>query len=229
MKRNEDRDASKPVRALAYLRVSTDEQARSGLGLDAQRRAISEEVERRGWAVEFVVDDGYSARDLNRPGWRKVEAALKRREADVLVVAKLDRLSRSVQDFAGILTESRRQKWGLVVLDVGMDFTTPQGKAWAQMVAVFAELERELIGQRTRDAMAEAKSRGVTFGRKRSEVWQPDLVARVLGEREAGASYKAIAAGLDRDGIAPPGADSKRWYPSTVRRLVLVELPAEVA
>jgi DNA invertase Pin-like site-specific DNA recombinase len=214
---------------LAYLRVSTEEQARSGLGLDAQRRVIEEEAERRGWEVQWIVDDGYSARDLNRPGWRKVEAALKRREASVLVVAKLDRLSRSVHDFAGILADARRQKWGLVVLDVGMDFTTPQGKAWAQMVAVFAELERELIGQRTRDAMAEAKARGVRFGRKRSEVWQPELVARVLAEREAGASYKAIADGLDRDGIAPPGEDSKRWYPSTVRRLVLVELPAEVA
>jgi len=226
--------ADAATNVVAYLRVSTDEQARSGLGLDAQRRVIAEEAERRGWEVRWIVDDGYSARDLNRPGWREVEAALKRREASVVVVAKLDRLSRSVHDFAGILSDARRQKWGLVVLDVGMDFTTPQGKAWAQMVAVFAELERELIGQRTRDAMAEAKARGVTFGRKRSEVWQPELVARVLAEREAGASYKAIAAGLDRDGIPRPkplgNRDApKRWYPSTVRRLVLVELPAEVA
>jgi DNA invertase Pin-like site-specific DNA recombinase len=214
---------------IGYLRVSTREQADSGLGLDAQRRAISDEAERRGWAVRWIVDDGYTARNLNRPGYREAMRALKRREASALVVARLDRLSRSLPDFGTTLDLAKRQRWALVTLDLGVDMTTPNGRLVANIIASVAEWESEMIGVRTRDAMAEAKARGASFGRKRSDVWEPELVARVLSEREAGASYKAIAAGLDRDGIAPPGEDSKRWYPSTVRRLVLVELPAEVA
>jgi DNA invertase Pin-like site-specific DNA recombinase len=214
---------------IGYLRVSTREQAQSGLGLDAQRRAITEEADRRGWEVRFISDDGYTARNLNRPGYREAMRALKRREASALVVAKLDRLSRSLPDFGATLNLAKRQRWALVALDVNVDMTTPAGRLVANIIASVAEWESATIGARTRDAMAEAKARGASFGRERSQVWQPELVARVLAEREAGASYKAIAEGLDRDGIAPPGEDSKRWYPSTVRRLVLVELPAEVA
>lgn len=216
---------------IGYLRVSTREQAESGLGLDAQRRAISEEAERRGWDVRFIADEGYTARNLNRPGYREAMRALKKREASALVVAKLDRLSRSLPDFGATLALAKQQKWALVALDVNVDMTTPAGRLVANIIASVAEWESATIGARTRDAMAEAKAKakGHTFGAKRSKVWQPDLVARVLAERSEGASYKAIAAGLDRDGITPPGENSKRWYASTVRRLVLVELPAEVA
>jgi DNA invertase Pin-like site-specific DNA recombinase len=221
--------ATERTRVIGYLRVSTREQADSGLGLDAQRRAITEEAERRGWEVRWVLDDGYTARNLNRPGYREAMRALKRREASALVVAKLDRLSRSAQDFGATLAVAQRQKWAVVTLDLGLDMTTPNGRLVAGIIAQVAQWESEMIGVRTRDAMAEAKSRGATFGRKRSEEWTPDLVARVLAERAEGATYKAIAAGLDADGIAPPSENSKRWYPSTVRRLVLVEMPAEVA
>jgi DNA invertase Pin-like site-specific DNA recombinase len=221
--------AAERTTVIGYLRVSTREQAESGLGLDAQRRAIIEEAERRGWEVRWITDDGYTARNLNRPGYREAMRALKRREASALVVAKLDRLSRSLPDFGATLALAKRQRWALVTLDLGVDMTTPNGRLVANIIASVAEWESDIIGVRTRDAMAEAKARGASFGRERSKVWEPELVARVLAEREAGASYKAIAAGLDRDGIAPPGEDSKRWYPSTVRRLVLVELPPEVA
>lgn len=214
---------------IGYLRVSTREQAESGLGLDAQRRAISDEAERRGWDVRWITDEGYTARNLNRPGYREAMRALKRREASALVVAKLDRLSRSLPDFGATLALAKQQRWALVALDVNVDMTTPAGRLVANIIASVAQWESETIAARTRDAMAEAKAQGQSFGRKRSDAWHPDLVARVLAERAEGASYKAIAASLDRDGIAPPGEDSKRWYPSTVRRLVLVELPAEVA
>lgn len=213
---------------IGYLRVSTREQADSGLGIASQRRTITEEAERRGWEVRWVTDDGYTARNLNRPGYREAMRALKRREASALVVAKLDRLSRSLPDFGATLALAKHQKWALVALDVNVDMTTPPGRLVANIIASVAEWESEMIGARTRDAMAEAKAQGQTFGRKRSDVWQPALVERVLAERAAGASYKAIAEGFDRDGIDPPG-DGKRWYPSTVRRLVLVELPERVA
>src|SRR5665647_134111 len=86
------------MKVIGYLRCSTREQAESGLGLDAQRRTISDEAGRRGWEVVWLVDDGRSARNLNRPALRQALALLKQGEASALVVAKLDRLSRSVSD-----------------------------------------------------------------------------------------------------------------------------------
>jgi len=88
------------MRVAAYSRVSTAEQADSKAGLNAQRRAIRAECRRRGWeVVEDIQDPGYSAKDLKRPGIQAALVALARGDADALVVAKLDRLSRSMLDF----------------------------------------------------------------------------------------------------------------------------------
>ncbi|MCZ2847462.1 recombinase family protein [Modestobacter sp. VKM Ac-2978] len=128
---------------VAYLRVSTDEQIQSGLGLDAQRAAVEQEAARRGWQVQYQVDEGVSGKLRNRPALDCALARLEAGEAEALVVAKMDRLGRSVIQASDVLETARRQKWDLVVLDLGMDLTTPHGKAMAQMLAVFAELERD--------------------------------------------------------------------------------------
>ena len=90
------------MQVLGYVRVSTEEQAEDGVGLDAQREAITAEAQRRGWDLIAIVEDrGYSAKDLKRPGIQKALAQLEAGEADALVTAKVDRLSRSTLDFAG--------------------------------------------------------------------------------------------------------------------------------
>ncbi len=95
---------------LAYLRVSTSEQADSRAGLEAQRAAILAEAERRGWReLRFVEDAGYSGKTTNRPGLRTALDVLRRGEAPGLVVAKRDRLSRSLLDFTLIMGEAQRQ------------------------------------------------------------------------------------------------------------------------
>ena len=81
------------MHVLGYLRVSTEEQARSGLGMEAQRERITQEADRRGWQVTWITDDGYTAAHLDRPGITAALAALRTHEADALVVAKLDRLT----------------------------------------------------------------------------------------------------------------------------------------
>lgn len=205
------------MNVIGYLRVSTREQADSGLGLDAQRRAITDEATRRGWDVTWCVDEGYTARNMNRPGLTEALHLLKRREARVLVVAKLDRLSRSLPDFGATLDLARRQKWAVVALDLGVDMTTPSGKLVANILAAVAQWESETIGQRTADAMAEAKARGQRFGRERSI--PPKVIKRILRERAKGASFVAIAQALDADSIPTPGG-GVRWHESTVRRLV---------
>ena len=102
----------KGTKVVGYIRVSTDEQGDSGAGLEAQRAAIAAEAKRRGWHLVEILEDTASGKTMTRrPG---LAAALQRLEsgaADALAVAKLDRLSRSLLDFAGLVERSRKQGW----------------------------------------------------------------------------------------------------------------------
>ena len=157
------------VQAVGYLRVSTEEQAASGLGLDAQRAAVERYAAAQGWElVEVLADEGTSGKSLE--GRVALDQALNRvegrgRVAQASVVAKLDRLSRSLLDFAALMERSRRNGWQLVALDLGVDTATPSGEMMANVLATFAQFERRLIGQRTRDALAAKKAAGARLGR----------------------------------------------------------------
>ena len=213
------RKTTKTLGVIGYVRVSTDEQAASGAGLDAQRSAITAECERRGLTLVGIAEDaGISAKTLDRPALAETLAALDRGEATVLMVSKLDRLTRSVHDATGLMLRAERAGWGLVALDVAVDTTTPQGAAMAQVLAVFAELERRLIGQRTRDALAVRRAQGVRLGRP--PVLPADVVADILDAHRAGAGWSTIARALNADGV-PTAQGGARWYPSTVRAVVL--------
>lgn len=133
-------------------------------------------------------------------------------EADAIVVAKLDRLSRSLLDFAGVMARAQTDGWGLIALDVNVDTTTPSGRLVANLMAVVAEWEREVIGQRTKDALAEKKAQGVRLGRPRA--LPDDVLARMIRLRATGATYATIATLLDQDGVAT--AQGGRWRAGTV-------------
>ncbi|MDP0400384.1 recombinase family protein [Tsukamurella strandjordii] len=200
---------------IGYLRVSTDEQARSGLGLEAQEAALRAEADRRGWELTILRDEGLSGKQVN-PALREALGQLAAGLADGLVVAKMDRISRSLLHAVEILDTAKVQGWALVVLDLGVDLTTPAGRALAGTMAVFAEFERELIRERTRAAAAAAKARGVKLGRP-SMVPQ-GVARRIVAARESGQSYGKIAAALTADGILSP-AGRTTWQASTVRRI----------
>lgn len=202
---------------IGYLRVSTEEQAEDGNGLDAQRYAIEQEGERNGWDLAWFVDPGYSAKDTNRPALQRALTALHRREYAGMVVAKLDRLSRSVIDFATMVERAQKRKWNLVVLDPRFDLSTPYGRAFAGMAAVWAQLERELIGQRTSEGLQALKRQGVRLGRPRQ--YSADVVALVatLADVE-GMGCRAIAAELSSRAV--PTLGGRPWHPSTIRRLL---------
>jgi DNA invertase Pin-like site-specific DNA recombinase len=206
------------MQVLAYVRCSTDEQADSGAGLEAQREAISAECKRRGWKItETIEDAGRSARNLKRPGIQTALERLKSGEADALVVAKLDRLSRSMLDFTTLMAQAQKQGWALVALDCAVDTTTPAGEAMASVLAVFAQFERRLIGQRTKEGLAVKRAQGVKLGRPRS---LPDEVrSRIVKERKRGATLTAIANDLNSDGVAT-AQGGRRWWPSTVRTVL---------
>ena len=200
---------------IGYLRVSTEDQALSGLGLADQRAAISAEVHRRGWdSIEYVTDDGYSAKTLARPG---IEDALERLgtgKAGVLVVSKLDRLSRSLLDFAGLMNRAEREGWKLVVLDMAVDTTTPSGQLMASVMASFAEYERRVVAQRTSGALQQLKAQGVRLGRPRT--LSAEVTKRIVWERGLGMTLAAIAEGLNSEGV-PTARGGTKWYPSTVK------------
>lgn len=205
------------MRVIGYVRVSTAEQAISRAGLDAQRAAIAAEAERRGWTLVATIEDaGYSARDLKRPGIRQALDVLAAGQGDALVVAKLDRLSRSMLDFAAIMARAQKESWGMVALDVNVDTTTPSGEMMANVMAAFAQFERRLIGQRTREALAQRRAEGVRLGRVR--VVAPELEQRVRTMKADGMTFRAIAAQLDADGVTTPGGGP--WRTSTLHRIL---------
>ena len=100
--------------------------------------------------MRWITDDGFSAKDLNRPGITEALEMLREGTAEALVVAKLDRVSRSVYDLAGLMKRSQDEGWGLVVLDLGLDSTTPAGRLTGHVMAAVAEWERDAIRTRTR-------------------------------------------------------------------------------
>jgi DNA invertase Pin-like site-specific DNA recombinase len=198
--------------------VSTDEQAVSGAGLEAQRRAIEAECKRRGWQLVRVVEDaGYSAKDMRRPGVQEALRVLKAGDAKALVVAKLDRLSRSMIDFAAVMAKAQKQHWALVALDVAVDSSTPAGEAMVHMLATFAQFERRLIGQRTREALAAKKAAGVRLGRPPTV--PKSVVRRIQRQRAKGESLRAIAESLNADGVAT-AQGGREWYAATVRGIL---------
>lgn len=204
---------------IGYVRVSTAEQAGSGLGLEAQRDAITAECQRRGWVLERIYEDaGASGKSLaKRPGLADALTVLAAGQAAGLVVAKLDRLSRSLRDFANLVTVAHDQRWTLVVLDVNVDTTTPSGELLVNVMASFAQFERQIIGQRTRDALAVKRSQGVRLGRPRL---LPDaVVERIVAARAAGRSLRSIADELTAERV-PTAQGGARWYASTVRAVL---------
>ena len=130
-----------------------------------------------------------------RPGLAAVESG----RASGLVVAKLDRLSRSLLDFASLMERSRREGWSLIALDLGVDTSTPQGELMAPVLATFVQFERRLIGQRTKAALAELRAQGVTLGRPRSI--DDEAIARAVRLRGDGLTWRAVADQLNAEGV----------------------------
>lgn len=206
-------------KVIGYLRVSTEEQGISGLGLADQRSVIEGESVRRNWTdIEFVSDEGFSAKNLSRPAVSRALEMMSRGEASVLVVSKLDRLSRSLLDFATLMDRAKREGWQLVVLDLAIDTSTPSGSLMANVMASFAEYERQLIAARTSAALQQLKLQGVRLGRPRT---MPEAITmRIVTARAEGKTMAAIADELNTDRV-PTARSGAKWHPSTVKAVLV--------
>ncbi len=168
-------------KVVGYVRVSTTDQGVSGYSIDAQTALIESERLRRGWTVvEIFKDVASAATTRKRPGYDGAVAACERGDAQGIVAAKLDRISRSVLDFGALLAQAQAKHFNVCVLDIDLDLSGPVGEAIANVMVAFAQLERRLIGQRTIIAMAMARKRGVHCGRPRI------LTANVVNNWEEG-------------------------------------------
>jgi DNA invertase Pin-like site-specific DNA recombinase len=181
------------MRVALYTRVST----LKGQDCEVQARELREYCARRGWEIvnEFS-DTGFSGAKDSRPALDKMLRSARRREFDVLLVWKLDRLSRSLRHLVNLLSEFESIGLSLASLTDAIDFTTPQGKLMFALVSAFGEFERSLIRERILSGLALARARGTTFGRPRVTV----DAARIASLRSAGRSWSAICheTGLSR-------------------------------
>jgi DNA invertase Pin-like site-specific DNA recombinase len=205
---------------VAYYRVSTEAQGRSGLGLDAQRDAVARYLAAGGWPplAEFTeVETGKGANALDkRPELRAALAFAKKHKATV-VIAKLDRLARNVHFIAGLLETGVR----IVAADMpDADITM------LQIYAVMAEREARVIGERTKAALAAAKARGTVLGangrvladRNRAEAIDrlAPVADRLRAFKAEKLTLRQIAEKLNGDGVPSPGGAS--WHPGNVQR-----------
>jgi len=193
---------------VAYFRVSTDKQGRSGLGFEAQRHAVDQFLNGGSWSLigEFIEVE--SGKRNKRPELEKALAVCKRQKAK-LVIAKLDRLSRNLAFIA-------------TLMDSGVEFVAVDNphanKLTVHILAAVAQHEREMIAQRTKDALQAAKARGVVLGNPKLDAVRDRAVASVKADADrfaknvapiireiqstGVASHRAIARSLNSRGIA---------------------------
>lgn len=213
-------NAAQARKVVAYMRTSTDEQDN---GIEAQRAAILRAAEFYGWEVVAELSDQISGgTDMSkRPKGSLALGMVREGLADALVVAKLDRLSRSVPDFGRILEDARKEGWGVVVLDPNIDTTSANGELVLNVLISVAQWERRIIGERTKAALTvvreRAKAEGKYLGRPRAI--PEDIVARILRESSEGKSARAIARDLTADHV-PTAQGAPNWSHQTVQAIL---------
>lgn len=165
------------MRVGLYARVSTHDQQTLGLQLAAMRSYVQD----RGWSlVQQIQDVGSGAKE--RPRREVLLKAARRREIDVVIVWRLDRWGRSLADLVMTLQELSELGVGFVSLTEALDLTTPSGRAMAGLLAVFAEFEREILRERVKAGIAQARKEGRPHGRPRSASLQARQVRRLWAQ-----------------------------------------------
>jgi DNA invertase Pin-like site-specific DNA recombinase len=209
------RRKSGALRAVGYARVSTEHQV-DGLSFGAQRAGIELAVAGHGWELVDVVAERASGKSVSsRAVLCRLLGALAGGEYDVLVVTRLDRLSRSPRDFYELMDRAKREGWAILCLSPDLDMTTTTGRAVAGMAMVFAEFERGISGDRQRESIA-ARKRAGTY-RPPPRLISPDAEERIAFLAGEGMGPRRIARQLELEGFEPPAG--RRWYPTSVARI----------
>lgn len=218
----------------AYVRVSTEDQVEQGLSIPAQKSRILAYCQSQGWEIyEFYVDDGYSGKDLDRPAIKKLIEDAENKAFNIILVLKLDRLSRRQKDVLYLLEDVfDPNKVGFKSVTESFDTTSSFGKAALGMMAVFAQLERETIIERSRMGKLEAAQKGRWHGGTiYGYDYEPGSYILKTRESEAkiireiydlylnnGDGISAITDKLNEKKV--PGPEGKHWVKQTVRYIL---------
>lgn len=232
-------EAAGKNRVIGYIRVSTDQQASEGVSLEAQREKIRAYCTALDLElVEICADNGFSAKTIERPGLADALAGLRSGRADILLVAKLDRLTRSVKDLGQLVdTYFLPGRYSLLSIGDSIDTRTASGRLVLNVLASVAQWEREAISERTSEALRHLKAQGVHIGATgygARRLREPDangrrrivtvaaeeqVITRMQELRQSGLTFSAICAVLNQDGI--PSPRGLAWKPTVVRMILL--------
>ncbi len=233
------RPATERIIAVGYLRVSTEDQAREGFSLDAQRARIRAYCSAKGYALlrEFV-DDGFSGRTTNRPAFQDLMQSVRdgipvdgrNERVDAVVVARFDRLNRNLYDFLATQREMQQHKVHFASVDETVDTRGPFGRFFVQVIAAFAELESGIIGERVRHGMRQKALQGgfngmsapygydVRSGGLALNEGEAAVVRRICTWRRRGRSFAWIANALNRERV--PTKKGKAWTKRQLFRII---------
>lgn len=218
------------MRAVGYIRVSTDEQANEGVSLDNQRKRIEAFCIAKDWTLVDVYEDaGKSGKDLKRNGIQQLITDAKDSKFDIVVIYKLDRLTRSVKDLGYLIELFDKHGIAFSSVSDNFDTTTANGRLVLNILGSVAQWERDIIVERTREALAYKRELGqktggdVPFGYDVTDdgtlVENPkeQKVARHIRQlRDEGMSYNAIAKALNSKGYTTKRGCS--WTHKQVKR-----------
>jgi len=232
---------SQSKRAIGYARVSTDQQADHGVSLEAQTDKLRAMATVQGADLaDVIVDAGVSAKSLKRPGIQQLLAQVDAGAVDVVIVAKLDRLTRSVRDLADLLDQFERKGVALVSVSESLDTGTAAGRLVLNIMASVSQWEREAIGERTREALRHKKANGkrvgtipygYALGSDGSELipHEPErrVLARINELSVSGLSLREIAAQLTTEGVRTRAGG--KWHFTSVGRLLRSRRQADVS
>ena len=219
-------------RAIGYVRVSTAQQAREGVSLEAQENRIRAYCELHGLElIQIIVDAGESAKSLRRPGVQELLEKVYARQYDCVVIHKLDRLFRSTQDALNTAQNFAKRGVALCSISEQLDTASPMGKFFFTITAAFAEMERAMIAERTRVGLAQTRLNGqqvgcftpfgytLVDGRLLPDVDEQIVISQVNEHYAAGIGVHRIAKMLTSQGIKTKAGKSQ-WYPAQIQRLL---------
>jgi DNA invertase Pin-like site-specific DNA recombinase len=183
------RGTMKGKRAAIYVRVSTAEQE-----TDLQETELREYCDNRGWSCTIYRDKGQSGAKNDRPALNALLGDMRKRKFDVVVVWALDRLARSLKQLLSIAEECQSLSVDLVSLKQNVDTTLPAGKLTFSVLGAVAEFEREMLRERVRSGMAQAKRAGKRVGRPALRKFHSSDIDRMRAMRANGTSVRRLAA-----------------------------------
>lgn len=234
--------SAETTRTVAYIRVSTRQQADHGVSLAAQREKVVAYAKLYDLDIVAVeVDAGVSAKNLNRPGLQSALGMLRDGSAEALLVCKLDRLTRSMADL-GHLVDKYFGRGGAELLSVAenVDTRSAAGRLVLNVLGAVSSWERDAISERTREALRHKASKGeytggkVPFGYSVSDdgmlqpvAWEQDVLSLVRALRAEGVSLRKIAAKLAELGFSP--RKGTKWHPQQIKHMLATRLVEGVA